>query len=233
MSDILIVEDEPKIAELVADYLKSNSYSTHHLTNGDTVMPWLEDNPVNVVLLDVMLPGRDGLELCREIRQLYPHTGIVMLTARVEEIDRLLGLEIGADDYICKPFSPREVVARVKALMRRVTQPEESESALTQAHGVEGLVIDREGWRAMADGNDLSLTAIEFQLLTVMMNSPGRIYSREQLMEQMYRDHRIVSERTVDSHIKKLRKKIADAWPDREIIHSVYGVGYKYMPEPI
>ncbi|BBG30552.1 response regulator [Zymobacter palmae] len=228
MSHILIVEDEPKIAELIADYLHSNSYTTTHIDHGDQVLPWLEDNRPDLVLLDVMLPGMDGLALCREIRQRSEHIGIIMLTARVEEIDRLLGLEIGADDYICKPFSPREVLARTKALLRRISQitPPDAEDDASCP-----LVLDHTGWRALANGKDLGLTAIEFQLLSVMMQTPGRIYSREQLMEQMYRDHRIVSERTVDSHIKKLRKKIADVWPDRDIIHSVYGVGYKYSPD--
>ena len=228
MSHILIVEDEPKIAELIADYLHSNSYTTTHIDHGDRVLPWLEENRPDLVLLDVMLPGMDGLALCREIRQRSEHIGIIMLTARVEEIDRLLGLEIGADDYICKPFSPREVLARTKALLRRISQitlPDAEDNASCP------LVLDHTGWRALANGKDLGLTAIEFQLLSVMMQTPGRIYSREQLMEQMYRDHRIVSERTVDSHIKKLRKKIADAWPERDIIHSVYGVGYKYSPD--
>lgn len=228
MSHILIVEDEPKIAELIADYLRSNNYTTTHIDHGDQVLPWLEQNTPQLVLLDIMLPGMDGLALCREIRQRSEHMGIIMLTARVEEIDRLLGLEIGADDYICKPFSPREVLARTKALLRRISQmaptDEEAEAACP-------LTLDHTGWRALVNGKDLGLTAIEFQLLSVMMQTPGRIYSREQLMEQMYRDHRIVSERTVDSHIKKLRKKIADVWPERDIIHSVYGVGYKYNPD--
>ena len=148
------------------------------------------------------------------------------MVARVEEVDRLLGLELGADDYICKPFSPREVVARIKAVLRR-SRAAQAPSSSTDA----ALSLDDDGWRALADGQDLGLTAVEFQLLKVLMNAPGRIFSRDQLMDHMYRDHRIVSERTVDSHIKKLRKKISDVWPEREIIRSVYGVGYKYQPE--
>ena len=215
---VLIVEDEPKIARLVADYLQGSGFTSHHLDHGDAVLPWLEDRPTRpeLVLLDLMLPGTDGLTLCREIRQRWPAVAIIMLTARVEEVDRLLGLELGADDYICKPFSPREVVAR----LRRST-----------ALGSSDLILDEEGWRALADGRDLGLTAVEFKLLKVMMHSPGRIFTREQLMDHMYRDHRIVSERTVDSHVKKLRRKIAEAWPEREVIRSVYGVGYKYQPE--
>ncbi|MDL4862777.1 response regulator [Halomonas elongata] len=225
---VLIVEDEPKIARLVADYLEGGGYETHHIDHGDAVLPWFEslEAPPELVLLDLMLPGTDGLTLCREIRQRWPRVAIIMLTARVEEVDRLLGLELGADDYICKPFSPREVVARARAVLRR------SRAAEADQHtGVDDLVLDDDGWCALADGHDLALTAVEFQLLRVMMHSPGRIFSREQLMDHMYRDHRIVSERTVDSHVKKLRKKIADIWPDREIIRSVYGVGYKYQPE--
>ncbi|WP_280547951.1 response regulator [Halomonas sp. 11-S5] len=224
---ILIVEDEPKIARLVADYLQGSGFTSHHLAHGDAVLPWLEAcrTRPELVLLDLMLPGTDGLTLCREIRQRWPAMAIIMLTARVEEVDRLLGLELGADDYICKPFSPREVVARAKAVLRR------SRAAASPAPGGSDLVLDEAGWRALADGHDLGLTAVEFQLLKVMMHSPGRIFTREQLMDHMYRDHRIVSERTVDSHVKKLRRKIAETWPEREVIRSVYGVGYKYQPE--
>ncbi|MCW4149645.1 response regulator [Halomonas sp. 18H] len=224
---VLIVEDEPKIARLVADYLEGSGYTTHHIDHGDEVLPWIEarDQPPELILLDLMLPGTDGLTLSREVRQRWPHVALIMLTARVEEVDRLLGLELGADDYICKPFSPREVVARARAVLRR------SRAAKADVAPSVPLSLDDDGWVALADGQDLGLTAVEFQLLRVMMHSPGRILSREQLMDHMYRDHRIVSERTVDSHIKKLRRKIADVWPEREIIRSVYGVGYKYQPE--
>ncbi|AVI62495.1 response regulator [Halomonas sp. GFAJ-1] len=229
-ASLLIVEDEPKIARLMADYLTSHNFDTTIISHGDEVMPWLRQQVPALVLLDVMLPGKDGLTLCREVRQQWPTLPIIMVTAKVEEVDRLLGLELGADDYICKPFSPREVVARVKAVLRRsqaaadVTEPAE---AARQAP----VTLNEDGWQALANGQDLGLTAVEFQLLRVMMQSPGRIFSREQLMDHMYRDNRIVSERTVDSHIKKLRKKIHEALPEMEIIRSVYGVGYKYQPE--
>ncbi|MDW0359644.1 response regulator [Vreelandella venusta] len=229
-ASLLIVEDEPKIARLMADYLENNNFAPTVIANGNDVMPWLTQHDPALVLLDVMLPGKDGLTLCREIRQHWPNLPIIMVTAKVEEVDRLLGLELGADDYICKPFSPREVVARVKAVLRRsqaATQDDDASITTPQAP----VTLDEEGWQALANGHDLGLTAVEFQLLRVMMQSPGRIFSREQLMDHMYRDNRIVSERTVDSHIKKLRKKIHEALPELEIIRSVYGVGYKYQPE--
>jgi two-component system response regulator BaeR len=166
-----------------------------------------------------MLPGKNGLDVCRALRA-HGDVAIVMVTARVDEIDRLLGLELGADDYICKPFSPREVVARVKAILRRVKR--------TGRPPETGLRLDAEGHRATIGGRDLGLTAVEFQLFKVLVDHPGRIYTREQLMDAMYRDERVVADRTVDSHIKKIRRKIAGVLPDREIVHSVYGLGYKY-----
>ncbi|UYO73473.1 response regulator [Halomonas qinghailakensis] len=229
-ASLLIVEDEPKIARLMADYLENNNFTPTIIANGNDVIPWLTQQLPALILLDVMLPGKDGLTLCREIRQHWPSVPIIMVTAKVEEVDRLLGLELGADDYVCKPFSPREVVARVKAVLRRsqaAAQVDDASATTPQAP----VTLDEEGWQALANGHDLGLTAVEFQLLRVMMQSPGRIFSREQLMDHMYRDNRIVSERTVDSHIKKLRKKIHEALPELEIIRSVYGVGYKYQPE--
>ncbi|MGO2240512.1 MAG: response regulator [Halomonas sp.] len=226
-ASLLIVEDEPKIARLMADYLTTHGFSVTTLAHGDQVMPWLVQHSPALVLLDIMLPGKDGLTLSREIRQHWPTIAIIMVTAKVEEVDRLLGLELGADDYICKPFSPREVVARVKAVLRRSQAAANAPADVQHAP----VVLNEDGWQALAYGKDLGLTAVEFQLLRVMMQAPGRIFSREQLMDHMYRDNRIVSERTVDSHIKKLRKKIHEALPELEIIRSVYGVGYKYQPE--
>lgn len=225
-NSLLIVEDEPKIARLMSDYLQADGFVTTALENGNDVLPWLTQHSPALILLDLMLPGKDGLTLCREIRQHHPQTAIIMVTARVEEVDRLLGLELGADDYICKPFSPREVVARVKAVLRRGSPVASADTANDAAL----LTLNEDGWQALVNDQDLGLTAVEFQLLRVMMAAPGRIFTREQLMDHMYRDNRIVSERTVDSHIKKLRRKIADTLPDKEIIRSVYGVGYKYQP---
>ncbi len=216
---ILIVEDEDKIADILRDYLVQHGFVVHRLTRGDEVEAWMRDHGAELVLLDLMLPGKNGLDVCKALR-LNTSAAIVMVTARVEEIDRLLGLELGADDYICKPFSPREVVARVKAVLRRT----QGAAAAAEAQ----LVLDDAGWRASWAGRDLGLTAVEYQLMKVLAAQPGRIFSRDQLMDAMYRDTRVVSDRTVDSHIKKLRKKVSDVAPERELIHSVYGVGYKY-----
>lgn len=216
---ILIVEDEERLAELLADYLKAAGYETHHIAEGTPVADWLRRHGPALVLLDLMLPGRDGLDVCRDIRS-FSSVPIIMTTARVEEIDRLLGLELGADDYVCKPYSPREVVARVKAVLRRTVAPEEDESGR--------LSLDQSRLRVSAGESAVELTAVEFALLETLHSAPGRIFSRDRLMECIYRDHRVVSDRTIDSHIKKLRRKLADLAPELDLIHSVYGVGYRY-----
>ncbi len=216
---ILIVEDEEKLARVVADYLRQSGFETHSIGDGMEVLPWVQGHQPALILLDLMLPGKGGLDICKEIR-MFSQVPIIMTTARIEEIDRLLGLELGADDYICKPFSPREVVARVKAVLRRSTGSE--------AKSVDGLVLDESQYRAVLDGRELELTAVEFKLLNFLSANSGHIYGRQQLMDHIYPDQRIVSDRTIDSHIKKLRKKLAVARPDTEYIHSLYGVGYKF-----
>jgi len=218
---VLIVEDEPKLAALLADYLKAAGYDTARLADGREVVPAVKADPPDLILLDLMLPGRDGLDICRELRT-FSQVPVIMVTARVEEIDRLLGLELGADDYICKPFSPREVVARVKAILRRTARRSGEPAA------VEGLVIDEERYSASMDGKPLDLTPVEFRLLKTLAANPGRVFSRDQLLDKLYTDHRVVTDRTVDSHIKNLRRKLEQACPEREVIRSVYGVGYKF-----
>ena len=219
-SPVLVVEDEPKIAQLLVDYLLQASYPTHHISNGEEVVPWVRDHDPRLILLDVMLPGRDGMSICREIRG-FSDVPIVMVTARVEEIDCLLGLELGADDYICKPFSPREVVARVNAIMRRMASQDFPGGEYL------GIAIDREQHQAHVNGRVLDLTPVEFRLLGVLHGHPGRVYSRNQLMDQVYKDSRAVVDRTMDTHIKNLRRKVREYVPSEEVIRTVYGVGYK------
>ena len=218
---VLVVEDESKLAEILGEYLQQAGFLPVHLANGLVVVPWVRENRPDLILLDLLLPGRDGLEICREIRT-FSRVPILIVTARVEEIDRLLGLELGADDYICKPFSPREVVARVKAVLRRSSAGAEPASS---------LLIDENAGRALLHGHDLELTAVEFKLLLHLTRHPGRLFSRGQLMDRIYPDQRIVGDRTIDSHIKKLRRKIAAVDPGAEFIESVYGVGYRYEAE--
>jgi len=223
MNHILIVEDELKLARLQVDYLQNAGFDTDCLSNGLDVLPWLKVNHTDLILLDLMLPGRDGLDICRELRS-FSTVPIIMITARIEEIDRLLGLELGADDYICKPFSPREMVARVKAVLRRL-QPQ------TTVVLASALKLDPHSFRVLAGGQEVELTTVEFQLLQALYQQPGRIFSRSKLMDLIYQDQRIVSDRTIDSHIKKLRKKLTDLLPDQELIHSVYGAGYRFDPQ--
>ena len=168
-----------------------------------------------------MLPGKDGLSVCRELRE-RSTVPIIMITARVEEIDRLLGLELGADDYVCKPFSPREIVARVKAILRRIDL-----NAAMPANAYPGLIVDIDKFKATLDGEALDLTPVEFRLLSMLAGAPGRVFSRDQLMNEIYLDGRVVSDRTVDSHIKNLRQKITKSGERDDLIHSIYGVGYK------
>lgn len=220
---ILIVEDEPKLAALLADYLKAGGYRTDICADGREVEARVRQSSPALLLLDLMLPGKDGLEVCRELRR-FSEVPIVMVTARVEEIDRLLGLELGADDYICKPFSPREVVARVRAILRRsradaAAPPNDDLAAV--------LRIDESRYSAEFRCQSLQLTPVEFRLLKTLADAPGRVFSRDQLLDKLYTDHRIVTDRTVDSHIKNLRRKLDAASPEQELIRSIYGVGYK------
>jgi two-component system response regulator BaeR len=216
----LIVEDEPKLASLLEDYLVQAGYVVHCVAHGFEVVPWVQRHAPALVLLDLMLPGKDGMEVCRELRA-FSALPIIMVTARVEEIDRLLGLELGADDYICKPCSPREVVARVKAVLRRL-QPQTPSATATG-----GFVLDEQGYCATLDGCPLELTPVEFRLLSSFLAHPGWVFSRSQLVEVLYPDFRVVSDRTIDSHIKNLRKKIRTIRPEPEVIRSIYGLGYK------
>lgn len=216
---IVVVEDEPKIARVLSDYLQASGFAPSCLDNGSEVIPWVREHRPDLILLDLMLPGKGGLDICREVRA-FSRVPIIIITARVEEIDRLLGLELGADDYICKPFSPREVIARVKAVLRRTRDGQVLEA--------QGLTLDESRFQASLNGRDLQLTAVEFRLLQLLAEHPGRIYGRQRLMDRIYQDQRVVSDRTIDSHVKRLRRKIEAVEPQAELIHSVYGVGYKF-----
>jgi two-component system response regulator BaeR len=219
--NVLIVEDEKKIAELLRDYLEGAGYTVVLKERGDQVIPHVKSRVPDLILLDIMLPGMDGMEVCRQIRR-FSSVPVIMITARVEEIDRLMGLEFGADDYICKPFSPREVVARVKAVLRR-THPVEEEKRLTLG----SIVLDEGRHLVTIKGQKLRLTPIEFGLLKTLMAHPDRIFTRSELAGSVSGYEFEGYERTIDSHVKNLRKKISDQLPDQQIITTVYGFGYK------
>jgi len=228
---ILIVEDEQDLAHLCSDYLQHANYNTHCIADGALVVDWIKNNEVDLVLLDLMLPHKDGLDIFRELRT-FTQVPIIMATAKVEEIDRLIGLELGADDYICKPYSPREMVIRVKNVLRRTyAQPPQTqnqqETALDRSTN-ERLVVNKDLMQAKIDGKALDLTPAEFRLLNFLSTHPFRIYSRDQLIAEIYDDYRVVTDRTIDSHIKNLRKKINSLDPNIDCIKSVYGVGYKF-----
>ena len=219
MKNILIVEDEIKLSMLLVDYFTQAQFKTTCLDNGDEVVDWVKHYKPDAILLDIMLPGKSGIDICKEVRE-FSNVPILMVTAKVDETERLLGLELGADDYICKPYSPREVVARVKAILRRT---------IPTLQNTKSLYLNEESYQLTLNHRTLDLTAVEFQLFKLLYKEPGRIFNRQQLMNCMYDDNRIVSDRTIDSHIKKLRKKIGELSSDKELIQSVYGVGYRLL----
>ncbi|ANB03371.1 response regulator [Ectothiorhodospira sp. BSL-9] len=224
---VLVVEDEPKIAALLLDYLHRDHYAVSLLNSGLPVMDRIRAATPSLILLDIMLPDMDGICLCREIRQIST-VPIIMLTARIEEADRLRGFELGADDYVCKPFSPREVMARVAALLRRAGQQHPAPTTATEYTW--GLHLEPNSHRAVLNGQELMLTPVEFRLLRQFHGQPNTVLSRESLLENLYDDHRVVTARTVDSHIKNLRSKLQAAAPAHRPIQAVYGVGYRFQP---
>ncbi|AYE86765.1 MULTISPECIES: response regulator [unclassified Sulfitobacter] len=222
MARILIVEDEIALAEVVRDYLLADGMSVEMLGTGAGAVALAQTNQHDLVILDLMLPEVDGLTICRELRK-TSDVPIIMTTAKVEEIDRLLGLELGADDYLCKPFSPRELVARVRAVLRRRPMGQPAQSPATN----DRLIIDGDRWQATLDGSLLDLTRREFSVLQALASRPGRVFSRDQLLALAFPGDTEVFDRTVDSHIRNIRRKIASVstW---DPIRSVYGVGYAY-----
>lgn len=223
---VWLVDDEPEIRTLFSDYLQHGGYACQAFENGLAMLEAFETTPAEnqpaLILLDIMMPGMDGLEVCRRLRE-QSKVPILFLTARNDELDHILGLKLGADDYLIKPISPREVVARVDAMLRRIqwqgeAQPQTGESPLRLNH---------QAFSAHLNGAPLNLTVVEFRLLAKLHEQPGKVYKREELINAAYDDHRIVSDRTVDSHIKNVRAKLAEVAPAVELIQSVYGVGYK------
>lgn len=216
---VVVVEDDTKIAQLLVDYLVLENYQAIVFHNGQQAFEYLQNNTVQMLILDWMLPGMDGLSLCQAIRS-KSDIPIMMLTAKIEEIDRLTGLDSGADDYVCKPFSPKEVMARIRAMLRRYMSQHQEKT---------------EAWKIISDSKEiywgqhlLPLTRHEFEMLSLLLNRPGRVFSRAQLLDKINIESKEVSDRAIDSHIKNIRKKIQAIDPQCDCISSVYGVGYRF-----
>ena len=222
-SHVLVVEDDPKIAQVVVDYLRSEGHSAQAAHDGLVAMGLIRQRMPDLLILDVMLPGMDGVAMCHEVRR-FSEVPIVLLTARVDEVDRLLGLDSGADDYVSKPFSPRELMARVRNLLRRYKGHWIAGNSLWQ--------VDEAGMRVSWRQIWLDLTPVEYRIFSRLLNQPGRVFSRAQLIDSMHADQRDISDRTIDSHIKNLRRKIQLVEPPADCIVSVYGVGYRFDAPP-
>jgi DNA-binding response OmpR family regulator len=224
---ILIVEDDRNTAALVATYLQREGFRTRAVHDGAEALATARRERPGFVILDVMLPGMDGWEICRELRKVSD-VPILMLTAREEEIDRVLGLSLGADDYVVKPFSPRELVERVKAILRRVRPAPQPEPAIL-SHA--GLILDPVRHRVTMEGQSVELTAVEFKLLHALMRAPGRVLSREELLDRLYEHGETVVDRVVDVHIGKLRQKLGDDPNAPRYIRTVRGFGYQFADD--
>lgn len=216
---IVVVEDDAKIARILADYLEQDGFAAITIGDGRIALNEIEQSVPSLILLDLMLPSLSGTDLCRAVRR-FSDVPIIMVTARVDEVDRLLGLDIGADDYVCKPFSPREVVARVRSLLRRTDGLMATQPIAWQ--------IDDAGHRISWHGHWLPLTPVEFRMFRLLLSRPGRVFSRAQLLDSVHEQLRDVSDRAIDSHVKNLRRKIQGVQPDFESIVSVYGIGYRF-----
>jgi DNA-binding response OmpR family regulator len=220
---ILVVDDEPKIVRLARDYLERGGFRVLPVNEGTAALAAARQEKPDLIVLDLNLPGMDGLDICRALRR-ESNVPIIMLTARVEEADRLIGLEVGADDYIVKPFSPRELVARVRAVLRR-TQGEVQTPGLIRSGALE---IDLNGHRVMLRGEPVKLTRIEFNLLAALAQHPGQTFSRGQLIQRLHGAAEGGFDRSIDAHVKNLRRKLEDDPADPRYVLTVYGIGYQF-----
>jgi DNA-binding response OmpR family regulator len=225
MTTVLVVDDEPIVREVVVGYLKREGFRTLEAGDGDTARELLERDEPGLVVLDVMLPGADGLELCRWIRA-RSDVPVIMLTARGEEADRIVGLELGADDYVTKPFSPRELAARVRTVLRR-TEPTASKA---ERLSFERLDLDARTREVEKAGEPVRLTAKEFDLLWFLANHPRQVFSRDQLMDRVWGYEAALDTGTVTVHVRRLREKIEDDPSRPRFLETVWGVGYRFVP---
>lgn len=223
MTSVLIIEDEIDLAELIRDYAVVNGYDVEICGNGQDALSLIRRHSFQLLVVDLMLPGLDGISLCRAVRQ-FSNIPIIMVTAKVEEVDRLLGLEVGADDYVCKPFSPKELMARCKTVLRRFTVSESPSSSKPAPQ----LKLSEQSQQIFFNDIALALTRSEFVILSHLMRHAGCVFSRSQLLDLARQDKLDVTDRAIDSHIKNLRKKLHAINPEQQAIHSIYGLGYRY-----
>ena len=220
---ILVVDDEKKLAGLVKAYLEKEGYQVVVAYDGETALELFRQESPDLVVLDIMLPGLDGLEFCRRVRQ-ESRAPIIMLSARAEELDKVVGLEVGADDYVTKPFSPRELVARVRAVLRRGRIESPGEPAMVRGP----LLIDRGRRAVQVEEEEVSLTATEFDMLAGLAERPGQVFNRQQLLSLSQGDYFEGYERTVDTHVKNIRRKLREKAGDWDFVETVHGVGYRF-----
>lgn len=222
---ILIVEDELKIAELIRKYLILENYDSSHTISGANVISMVKQNAPDLIILDISLPDMDGIEVCKKLRA-FTDIPVIMLTARVDEVDRLLGFEVGCDDYVCKPFLPKELMARVRAIRNRVRKKQPSDIIECSA-----VRLDITQHRVNMNEVDIRLTQNEFNLLKTLMLHPNKVFSRQELLTATHGQYFENYERTIDSHIKNVRKKFIKVDPKSTHISSIYGLGYKFLDE--
>ncbi len=228
MRQVLVVDDEPHIRTVLRGYLEAEGFAVSEAADGETAVRQVRQATPDLVLLDVMLPGIDGLEVLRQLRT-FSDVYVILVTARTEEVDKLVGLGVGADDYVTKPFSPREVAARVKAVLRRDRGTRDAGGTLLR---FEGLTVDRDAREVRAGGTAVSLSALEFDVLTALADAPGRVFSRRQLLERVWGYDFFGDERVVDVHIRSLRARLGDDAANPRLIATVRGVGYKFVGRP-
>jgi len=220
MVKVLIVEDESMIAAQVAKYITREGYQPIILNSGEKVIETVKQQLPDIIILDVMLPMKDGISCCKEIRE-FSDTPIIMLTAKKTENDRVVGLQAGVDDYVCKPFSAKELMLRIKVILKR--------AGITNKVEDSGLILDKDGFLLKHQSNEVKLTNLEFSLLKLLMHKPGRIYSRELILELAYNNNRDISDRAIDSHIKNIRKKIRKLNIEKNVIETIYGAGFRFI----
>ncbi|MFN8189329.1 MAG: response regulator transcription factor [Nocardioidaceae bacterium] len=228
---VLVVDDEDQIRSILATYLRADGYDVLEAATGAEGLALAMRNDVALVLLDIGLPDIDGLEVLRQLRQ-SSDVYVVLVTARTEEIDRIVGLEVGADDYVTKPFSPREVVARVRAVLRRQRPAAAESTAPDTVLRFPGLRVDLDRREVHVDDQPVTLTALDFDLLVALASSPGRVFSRSQLLERVWGYDFFGDERVVDVHVRGMRKSLGDDATDPTMIGTVRGVGYKFLLDP-